>query len=109
VDKTRIIRIKRYSTEEQIERFDKYTVPFKDALTVQGVLRHIFENCDPTLAFRDYRCGQGICGVCKVKVNGKSIRACETIVKAESEITIEPVSDQPLKDLVVTHNNKMKY
>ena len=96
-----IVNIKRYSPEEKIEKFDQYNVPFKNNLTIQGLLCYIFEKIDPTLAYRDYRCGHGICGVCQVKVNGKRIRACEMLARDECQITIEPISDKLVKDLVV--------
>lgn len=72
-------------------------------MTVLMVLRHIFKNLDPTLAFRDYECYQGVCMSCQMIVNGKIVRACSTMVEPGEEFTVEPLSGHPLiKDLVVS-------
>ena len=69
-------------------------------MTVQTLLRYIYENLDPTLAFRDYRCGSGLCNTCLVRVNGKTKRSCETLVPQGEELQIEPASGRVIRDLV---------
>jgi succinate dehydrogenase / fumarate reductase iron-sulfur subunit len=78
-----------------------FTVPYGEAMTIQTLLRYIHENLDPTLAFRDFRCGRGVCNTCRIKVNGKVIRSCETPIQAGAEILLEPLNDRVIKDLVV--------
>jgi len=94
------VKIFRYSPEDKRERIDAFEVPYTPAMTVQTLLRHVYENLDPTLAFRDFRCGRGICNTCRVKVNGKVIRSCETLVQKGQEILLEPSNDRIIKDLV---------
>lgn len=72
-------------------------------MTVLAILRYIFRSLDPSLAFRDYDCYQGVCMSCLMVINGKQLRACSTLVEPGQEVTIEPISGHPLiKDLVVS-------
>jgi succinate dehydrogenase/fumarate reductase-like Fe-S protein len=91
----------RYSPEEGLSRVDTFEVPYSRGMTFQTMLRYIYENVDPTLVFRDYRCGRGVCNTCSIKVNGKLIRSCETQVPAGKEVLIEPANDRVIRDLVV--------
>lgn len=95
------VRILRYSPEEKIRRLETFEVPHRPAMTVQTMLRYIYENTDPSLAFRDFRCGRGICNTCCIKVNGRVLRSCETPVHAGEEVLLEPANDPIIKDLVV--------
>jgi len=97
-----VIRAKvfRYSPGEKKETLDTFEVPYTEGMTVQILLRSIYENIDPTLAFRDFRCGQGICNTCRIKVNGRAVRSCETLVRPGEEILLEPANDEIIKDLV---------
>ncbi|NIO05123.1 MAG: succinate dehydrogenase/fumarate reductase iron-sulfur subunit, partial [Proteobacteria bacterium] len=56
---------------------------------------------DPSLAFRDFRCGRGVCKTCCMKVNGRVLRSCEALIRQEQEVFIEPANDRIIKDLVV--------
>ena len=94
-------KIFRFSPEEGVKRVDTFTVPYSPGMTFQTMLRYIYEHRDPTLAFRDYRCGQGICNTCSIKVNGKVVRSCEKPVRAGQEVLLEPANDRIIKDLVV--------
>ena len=94
-------KVHRYSPGDQERRYDLFKVPHSLGMTVQILLRYIYENLDPTLAFRDFRCGQGICNTCQIKVNGKVIRSCETPVQSGQEVLLEPANDRVIKDLVV--------
>lgn len=97
-------RILRYSPDKHERTVDSFEIPFSSGLTVQVLLRYIYENLDPTLAFRDYRCGRGICNTCRVKVNGRVIRSCETLVELEKDLFLEPAGSQVIKDLVVQYD-----
>jgi len=93
-------RILRYSPVER-KRFDEFEVPYRSGMTVQSLIRNIFEYLDPTLAFRDFRCGKATCGACLIKVNGKVRRACETPIQAGEQVLLEPASNRVIKDLVI--------
>lgn len=95
------VKIFRYSPEEKRERVDKFEVPYSPGMTVQTLLRRVYEDFDPTLAFRDFRCGRGICNTCRVKVNGKATKSCETLVHEGQELLLEPSNKRIIKDLVV--------
>jgi succinate dehydrogenase/fumarate reductase-like Fe-S protein len=94
-------KIFRYSPEEKEKRIDTFKVPHRHAMTVQTMLRYIYENIDPRIAFRDFRCGRGVCNTCRIKMNGKIVRSCETPVVAGQEVLLEPANDRIIKDLVV--------
>jgi succinate dehydrogenase/fumarate reductase-like Fe-S protein len=95
------VRILRFSPEEKRERVDTFRVPHDPGMTVQTMLRYIYEHEDPTLAFRDYRCGRGVCNACSMKVNGKVARSCQRPVRAGEHVLLEPANDRVIKDLVV--------
>lgn len=94
-------RIVRYTPGDKERRIQEFHVPHTPGMTVQVLLRHIYEDLDSGLAFRDYRCGKGICNTCRVKVNGKAIRSCETLVQPGEKVLLEPAGDDVVKDLVV--------
>jgi len=94
-------RIFRYSPGDRASRVDTFTVPYSPGMTFQTMLRYIYENTDPTLAFRDYRCGRGVCNTCSIKVNGKVIRSCQTPVRAGKQVLLEPANNRIIRDLVV--------
>lgn len=57
---------------------------------------------DPALAFR-FSCRVGMCGTCTVRVDGRSVLACQTEVPTDTErMRIDPLAGLPvLRDLVV--------
>jgi succinate dehydrogenase/fumarate reductase-like Fe-S protein len=90
----------RGSSEGAGNRRDMFFVPYSSSMTVQTLLRYIHDNFDPTLAFRDYRCGNGLCNTCVVKVNGRKRRACETLLRPGEDVRIEPAGGRVIRDLV---------
>jgi succinate dehydrogenase / fumarate reductase iron-sulfur subunit len=91
------VRIRRGTSEESW--YQDYQIPFVEGQSVFGVLQHIFEHLDPTLAFMG-SCRIGLCSSCMVRVNGKVKRACTTIVKGD--ILVEPYREScVVRDLVV--------
>ncbi len=85
---------------DRAPRFDEFTLPYDQGVTVLGILRYIFENLDRTLAFRNYHCGARVCGCCRVTLNGKETRACEAIVKPGDTLVIEPYDrEKVIRDL----------
>lgn len=70
-------------------RYQTYEVVYEGS-TVLDVLRYIYENIDPTLAFR-FGCAGGTyqrCGACSVLVNSTAVLSCKKL--AEENMTIEP-------------------
>ena len=52
--------------------------------------------------FRNYYCGRGLCGGCRVTVNGALKKACHVVLEPRSEYTVEPLKGYPvIRDLVV--------
>jgi len=77
-----------------------YELDGQDSLLM--ALRFVRDHLDPTLAFRDYHCAKGVCGSCRMRVDGKPRKACETILKAGHTYLIEPLEGKPIiKDLMV--------
>ena len=67
-----------------------------------AAIRMIYATIDPSLAFRNYFCGRGLCAGCRVTVNGMVKRACHMILEAGSEYVVEPLKNYPvIRDLVV--------
>lgn len=101
-EKTVTARISRFDpTADEEPGFQEYTVPYQPGMTVLSLLRDIYDELDPALAFRDYRCGRGICGSCRVRLNGKPVKACCTTLDGESPVVVEPVNDRVIRDLTV--------
>jgi len=84
---------------DEAPRFETYNdIPYKGR-NVLETLQHIYEERDPTLAFRG-PCEANSCKGCAVIVNGRAELACEK--KAEAEMTIEPLPKfEIIRDLVV--------
>jgi succinate dehydrogenase/fumarate reductase-like Fe-S protein len=87
-----------------------YHVPLVEPVSILGLLRIIQEQFDATLAFRNQECNQGICGVCRMKIDfapqqqQDSVRvrkACRIMVQPGATVTIQPSSpDKVIRDLV---------
>ncbi len=60
------------------ERLEKFEIPFKSTTLLQA-LYHIKNHTDNSLTFNS-NCRSGICGTCAVRVNGKEVLACATII-----------------------------
>jgi succinate dehydrogenase/fumarate reductase iron-sulfur protein len=94
------ISIRRFDPEADAEpRWVEYAVPRAEHTTVAEALAYVYENLDPTLAFRS-GCRFGACGLCAVEVNGQPRLACFARVK--DGMRIAPLSGMPvLRDLVI--------
>lgn len=94
----------RYNPERDAKpRYETYVVPHKEGLTMLGVLQHIYEHHDGSLAF-SYECRYGSCGTCAVTVNGRPTLICNT--PAQREVVIEPLPNLPvIRDLVVDRSS----
>lgn len=94
------IRITRYDPDVDANPVVRsYKVPVREGLTVLEALYHIWENEDPTVAFR-YACKAQRCGVCRVLVDGRVCLACAE--PATDGMWIGAVRDGELiRDLVI--------
>lgn len=80
-------------------RFQEYSIPRQDRMTILNVLDHIHEHCDRSLAY--YKsCRIGKCVGCVVQVDGKTRLACTTLAK--DGMRIGPAKGyRIIRDLVV--------
>lgn len=81
--------------------YHSFEVPAEREMTVLEILNEIYEKFDSSLAFRHYRCGRRICRSCEVKLNGKVVRGCATLLHPGRDYLLEPAHPKVLiKDLV---------
>ncbi len=98
------VKVSRSSFIDKEKKIDTFQVPHAKAMTILSMLRYVHENMDPTLAFRDFRCGRGVCNTCRIRVNSKVKRMCETPIQPGQEILLEPAPGRIIKDLVIEFN-----
>ncbi len=98
------VKVSRSSFIDKEKKIDDFEVPYAKAMTVLSMLRYVHENMDPTLAFRDFRCGRGVCNTCRIRVNSKVKRMCETPIQPGQKILLEPAPGRIIKDLVIEFN-----
>lgn len=98
--KTIKVRVYRYNPDRDGEaRYTTHDVLFEEQKTLLMVLRDIYR--EEGLTFR-WSCRIGFCGMCTVKLNGKPVLACQTIIQEPSEILVEPLdANSVIRDLVV--------
>jgi fumarate reductase iron-sulfur subunit len=94
----------RYRPEQEDEPvWQRYTVPYRDDMSVLQALQHIKDELDGSLSFR-WSCRMAICGSCGMMVNGKPALSCQTFVRdlLPGPIRIEALAHFPIeRDLVV--------
>ncbi len=97
------LKVFRYDGEaDSAPRYGEYVVPWREGLVLLCGLRHVRENLDMTLAFRDYCCGCSWCMSCVMTVNGEGMRTCSRLVKPGERLLVEPMRGFPvIRDLVV--------
>jgi succinate dehydrogenase/fumarate reductase-like Fe-S protein len=102
------VTIDRYDPENKRSYTDAYDVPRGSKLRVLDFLSYIFEEIDPSLAYRRHLCKTKMCNGCLMMVNGKPRFACWEIVAAgQREISLAPLKGKTvLKDLVVDFGEK---
>lgn len=100
--KTIIIKIKREDPLSKKDAFlETFEIPMEREKTILEILNEIYEKRDDSLAFRHYRCGRRICRSCEVKLDGKIVRACGTLLSPGGRHLLEPAHAEALiKDLV---------
>lgn len=102
--KTITLRVFRFDPlRDEKFRFENFSVPLREGLTLQEALFYILDELDPCLAF-NYGCGSADCGSCALHINGRYRLACQTQIAElrSSKITVRPLAHLPLiKDLAV--------
>jgi fumarate reductase iron-sulfur subunit len=75
-------------------------------MTILEILNQIYNHMDPTLAYRRYRCGRRLCRSCEVKLDGKTVRGCDTLLTPGKSYRLEPARTTSLiRDLVFTFDS----
>ncbi len=101
------VRIQRYDPSVDEEpSFQTYQVSYEEGMTLLRVLIYVYEELDPSLAFR-YSCRITFCGMCGVMVNGGNVLACKRMVKPGESLTLQPLKGfRLIRDLVVDFEQK---
>lgn len=97
------LKIFRFNPEiDIIPYYSSYTLPWAEGFTMLAAIRMIYAAIDPSLGFRNYFCGRGLCAGCRVTIDGTAKRACHFILEAGREYVVEPLKNYPvIRDLVV--------
>jgi succinate dehydrogenase/fumarate reductase iron-sulfur protein len=70
-------------------------------MTVLDLLLAIQRGTDASIGFR-YSCRVAMCGTCTVRVDGRTVLACQEPVPAGDELELDPVAGLPVvRDLIV--------
>ena len=78
-----------------------YEVKTEREMTVLEILQEVYFHQDSTLAYRRYRCGRRLCRSCEVKLDGKIVRGCATLLHPGKTYLVEPAHpDSLIRDLV---------
>jgi succinate dehydrogenase/fumarate reductase iron-sulfur protein len=80
--------------------YDRFEVFYREGMSVLDALKQIGHST-PNLAYR-WECGQGICGVCTMMINGAPALSCTTLLREDTTYTLQPLAGFPVeKDLLV--------
>lgn len=95
---------------ESTPRYAEYQVPWADGLSMLEAVRHVYEEVDGTLYFRNYHCSRGLCQACLLKINGKTQRSCHCILEKGAAYTVEPPEGYSLiRDLGVDFGYPIRF
>jgi len=97
------LKVFRYNPEKDKRgHYEVYKVEGDENERVLDILEYIKGNYDGTLSFRR-SCAHGVCGSDAVRINGRNMLACKTLVRDVGEkITVEPILGLKIvKDLIV--------
>lgn len=97
------LKIFRFNPDtDAVPYYTTYSLSWTEGLTLLAAIRMIYATMDPGLAFRNYFCGRGLCGGCRVTIDGTVKRSCHVILEAGREYVVEPLKNYPvIRDLVV--------
>lgn len=96
------VRVFRFDPGQQAEGwFQNYEIESTEPLSVMALLSRI-HNQEPAFACRTSTCFKGTCGSCLVRVNGKDVFGCTTLIAPGEAVVIEPHSRfKRIRDVVV--------
>ena len=99
MSETASLRVWRGSQDEP-GRYDSFTVPYEEGMSVLDALRWIRSHADPSLAIR-YSCiNANACKTCMALVDGKVEYTCTARLR-RATVTVEPLPKRPvIRDLV---------
>ena len=102
------VAIERYDPEKNRKYIQTYEVPRGTKVRVLDFLNYIFEEIDPSLAYRRHLCNAKMCNACMMMVNDKPRLVCwEVVSSRQNEITLSPLKrGKVIKDLVVDFGDK---
>lgn len=99
------IDVLRYRPEQETEpAWQRYTIAWRDDMSVLQGLQTIKDDIDGTLSFR-WSCRMAICGSCGMMIDGKPRLACQTFLRdlLPGPVRIEALAHFPIeRDLVVS-------
>jgi succinate dehydrogenase / fumarate reductase iron-sulfur subunit len=92
---------------DSVPYYQQYTLPWTEGLTLLMAVRKVYETIDPTLGFRNFFCGRGLCASCLMTVNGSTKKSCHVVLEVGREYVVEPAKGYPIiRDLVVDYGAK---
>ena len=97
------LKIFRYNPEVDTKfHYETYTIEGQETDRILDLLEHVKGYNDGTLSFRR-SCAHGVCGSDAMRINGKNMLACKTLVRdIGTTITVEPLLGlKVIKDLIV--------
>ncbi len=98
------IEVLRYRPEvDEVPTWQRYSVPYRDDMSVLQALQHIKDEIDGSLSFR-WSCRMAICGSCGMMIDGKPQLACQTFLRdlQPGPVRVEALAHFPIeRDLVV--------
>jgi succinate dehydrogenase/fumarate reductase-like Fe-S protein len=101
---TMVIHVRAYRFDPanpKLAGFQSYTVPTTAPLSVMALMAEIHA-LDASFACRTSTCFKGQCGSCLVRVDGRDVLGCVTMVQPGETVTLEPHSKyRVVRDLVV--------
>lgn len=94
------VHVQRLNPEVETEpHWEVFEVPYERRHSVLTLLHYIYETFDPTLGYRPYTCGRGLCNSCQVNVDGKVRKGCAMPIAPGSEIHLGPCNKDVIRDL----------
>ncbi len=81
---------------------DRHQIVYEDHLTILRILNKIYLDQDRSVAYRHFCCNLARCVSCLVKVDGKTVHACNHTVEPGSSVRLEAAEGgRAIRDLVV--------
>ena len=102
------VTVTRYDPAKDVKYIQTYQVPRGSRVRVLDFLNYIFDEIDPSLAYRRHLCKARMCNGCMMMVNDKPRLVCwEVVAPEQNEITLSPLKERKvLKDLVVDFEDR---